>query len=728
MAECCCCQSENGAHEQYIVSLDNVAFDDEQDVKQGLEQNFGICSVQFDFFKGQIIINYNPVHIVLDEIKKALQTPGYILKTNYRKWFGKIFEKHGNKIRLIFSTVLVLASWIMLGIFGKRYMFPLRLTAPLPEEAIYIAINCIVIAIAGMPTIKGVLSAVRERKLNVSVLIAIAAIGAILLKDWIEAATVLYITVVGEALESFALDRSNSDVLATSISGMRRALVKNVDGDIAEVPIHKVSKGQILIIRQGMKIPVDGSISSGEGQINEAVLTGESRFLEKRAGDNVFAGSILENGNLEVTVNTRASESAFAQIVKLVEHAREHKTGWEKTVDKFARYFVPLIITLGAAVFTGGIVFFKMDLLEAAERAITILVVACPCGLVLATPTAISAGIGKAAHLGILFRNGNIIERLAKVSTLLVDKTGTLTYARPEVVQVKTFGGISENDLFSIAATVEQNSHHPIARAVCTYAGSKNISPGKVDAFMEFEGGGSTAKINGELYKVGAFWLMDDGRDVAEEVTYWMDEKKKQGSGYVLVADSKNILGGFCVEDKVREDAASVIKRLRVAGIKEISMITGDHEAVAKRVAGLLGVDNCIAECMPDTKLKYVIEKKSQGQIVAMVGDGINDAPALAEADVGIAMGAMGSDVAMAAGDISLMNRDLKGLADVFVLSKKVLGVIRWNVFFAIFWNIVMVALVSIGHLRMLMGALLHQISVIIIILSSYSLFMRRVK
>ena len=725
---CSCCQSDPSEHGVYEISLDKIHFIDERELKRGMEQNFGICAARFDFFKGKLIVEHNPKHITIAEINEALNTPGYIIKKNLGQWVGKAAEKHGQRLRLITSAVLVIASWTLLFMFGERYFFPQQITAPSPIELVYIFLNLLAIAISGIPTLRGTLAAIRDRKLNVSVLIAVAATGAVLLGDWLEAATVLFITVVGEAMEGAALVRSKKEVLVASVAGAKCALVKDEKGQTVEVPIYKVAKGQILEVHQGMKIPVDAKVIKGNGQVNEAAITGESRFLTKQPGANVFAGAILESGFLEIEAVSDAANTALARIAQLVEEARKQNTDWETTVDKFARYFVPLILIVGAVVTAVTFLIFKVDLLEAVERGITILVVACPCALVLATPTAISASVGKAAKLGIIFKNGNVMERLSKITALFIDKTGTLTYSRPNVVQVKNFGDVSENDVLRATIMVEKNSSHPIANTLCGFAKSKNISLEEADEFMEFEGGGACAKKGGRLFKVGAKWLIDDGRDFPEEVLQWIDESEKEGFSYILVADDERVLGGFRLSDEVREDARDVLLRLRSFAIKKVVMLTGDRTTIAKHVAEELGVDHYIAECMPDTKLKKINSEKAAGEIVAMVGDGINDAPALVAADIGIAMGAMGSDAAVAASDISLMNKNLKGLADAVSLSKVAFNTIRWNIVFAVLGNFIMVGIVSMGHLNMLVGALMHQASALIVILNSYSIFIRRLK
>jgi len=716
---CCCCQGEESSHSMHTVSLDQIVYEDEQRMKKGLEQNYGICSVRFDYFTGRLLIEYNSGHIGPEEINLALQAPGFVLETNIKQWLGVLLEKHGERLRLVISGVFLLASWTVFFIQGWDYKFP---------SISYILLNLLTISIAGMPTLKGLKAAIRDRKLNVSVLIGIAVVSAIALLNWLEAATVLFITVVGEAMERGALDRSRNEVVVATIVGAKHALVKEENGRIVEVPVHKVVRGQRLVVLQGESIPVDGIVVAGGAQVNQSALTGESELVSKSVNDKVYAGTLLEQGKLEMDAVTVGGETAVARIARMVEQARQQRTDWEKTVDRFARYFVPVIIVVGIGVFATNLLLFSTDLVEAMERAVTVWVVACPCALVLATPTAISAGVGKAAKLGVLFKNGNIIERLAKLSVLLMDKTGTLTYGRPKVIAVKAFEGNTEADVVSAAVIVERQSQHPLAKAVCAYARSQTTSPGEADRFMEFEGGGACAKVGDRLIKVGAQWLMEDGRDIPDEVSRWIDASQNEGYTPILVADDHAVLGGFRIADEVREDSRDVLDSLRKKGVDRIVMVTGDKAAVAERVAKSLDVDDCFPECMPDTKLKKLAEVKGPNVVVGMVGDGINDAPALAAADVGIAMGAIGSDAAVAASDVSLMTKTLGGLAESFVLSKMVLSTIRWNIFFAVTVNLLMVVLATYGHVNMILGAFFHQVSALVVILNSYLLFFRKVR
>jgi len=494
---------------------------------------------------------------------------------------------------------------------------------------------------------------------------------------------------------------------------------------IVKVPVHKVQKGHLVSVHQGMRIPVDGIIKQGSVQVNEAPITGESDFRLKGENDKVYAGTIVENGAMDMEAVAAGGNTVLAQIAKLVEKARNETTESEKVVDKFARYAIPTILAISVAVFAGSAL-LGIPIIEALERGITILIVACPCALVLATPTAVNAGIARVAKSGILFKNGTVMENLAKVRTLFMDKTGTLTYSRPAVIELKAFNNYTEEEVVQAAALVEQKSLHPLAQAISKYCERYSIRVEEPDKFLEFEGGGVAAIKGDKHFKVGTFWLIDDGREFPSEILDYIEETQKQGATNVIVANMKDIMGIFRMADEVRGDAKQTIEVLRKEGIEKFVMLTGDNEMVAAHVSNVLGIDDYYAQCMPDTKLNKIREEKNSGRMVAMVGDGINDAPALAEADVGVSMGAMGSEAAVEAGDVSLMKDNVSDLKTAIRFSKLTLSTIKMNILFAVLVNIVAVGFASLGSLTMLWGAVVHQASALVVILNSMTLFIRK--
>jgi len=723
MAEgCLCCAGNVKQHKKYAVRLSNVNYEDEQTLKKSLEQNYGICSVQVNLFEGVLSIEYNPTKISLDEVRKALTLPNFILDKTLRSVVGTFGEKYGERMRLIFSSICIVLSWTLFIIFQESYSIH-----GLQEitSILYILINGITIFVAGYPTFKLGYQSLRQKKLNVHVLISIASLGAILIGDWLEAATVLYIAIIGGALEKLSLRQSKEDIFSVLMIGTREALVKDEAGVIVKVPVHKVQKGHLVSVHQGMRIPVDGIIKQGSVQVNEAPITGESDFRLKGENDKVYAGTIVENGAMDMEAVAAGGNTVLAQIAKLVEKARNETTESEKVVDKFARYAIPTILAISVAVFAGSAL-LGIPIIEALERGITILIVACPCALVLATPTAVNAGIARVAKSGILFKNGTVMENLAKVRTLFMDKTGTLTYSRPAVIELKAFNNYTEEEVVQAAALVEQKSLHPLAQAISKYCERYSIRVEEPDKFLEFEGGGVAAIKGDKHFKVGTFWLIDDGREFPSEILDYIEETQKQGATNVIVANMKDIMGIFRMADEVRGDAKQTIEVLRKEGIEKFVMLTGDNEMVAAHVSNVLGIDDYYAQCMPDTKLNKIREEKNSGRMVAMVGDGINDAPALAEADVGVSMGAMGSEAAVEAGDVSLMKDNVSDLKTAIRFSKLTLSTIKMNILFAVLVNIVAVGFASLGSLTMLWGAVVHQASALVVILNSMTLFIRK--
>jgi Zn2+/Cd2+-exporting ATPase len=718
MGEHCCGGCGNHSHHEYVISLDTISYKDEKSLKNLLEQNYGICHVKIDLFAGTLTIVYEKAKITEKEVKQALNSPNFILKKTMKRWIGAFNEKYSNMLKMVVSTILFIISWSFFIALREGYELP---------DLKFIVINLTGIIIAGIPIFSFALKSLKKKKLTVHLLISIAVVGTILLGHWMEALTVLVITLWGEFLEDFTLKRSKKDFSASFLLGARSVLVK--DGDkIIEVPLHKAKKDQVVLVKQGMKIPLDGVIVKGKANVDESPITGESTFREKNVKDSVFAGSIVEMGSLEIKVTTVGTETVIAQIAKLVEKAREEKSDSEKMVDKFACYIIPIVLFLGFMIFVINYMVLKLGFLVSFGRGITGLVVACPCAVILATPTAVSAGLAIAARKGIIFKTAKVIEILSKIKVLFLDKTGTLTHNRPKIVEIKTFDNYTKEEVLICAGMAEKNSTHPLAKSVLEKVKQDNLSIEDPDSFFEFEGGGVAVKKGEDHIKVGGLWLMEDGREISKEVTDCIGNIKNKGYTSVLVTKNEAVIGAILFEDEIRKDASSVLARVRQQGVEHIVMLTGDHKNVAETVSAKVGVDQYFADCMPDTKIEQVTKAKENNILVAMVGDGINDAPALASADVGITMGALGSEAAIEAGDVCLMKDDFAMLNTAINISSEVSKTIKYNLFFAVFFNLVMIVFVFFGKIDILLGAILHQVSVLAVILNSLRFFVRRFK
>jgi heavy metal translocating P-type ATPase len=478
-----------------------------------------------------------------------------------------------------------------------------------------------------------------------------------------------------------------------------------------------VKPKEVVIVKPGERVPVDGKIISGCTSINQSMLTGESVPIERGVGDRVYCGTINETGSCEIEATQVAEDTKLAQIKRLILEAQAEKSPIQRVMDRFARYFIPAILSLAFLVFlvTGDLI-----------RAITILIVACPCALVLGTPTAVVAAIGNAARQGILIKGGIFLEQMGRLKVLLMDKTGTLTYGRPKVVEIKVLDGMDEKEVLTWAAIAEKRSEHPLARAIQEKAEEAGLPIPHPTSFENFRGKGVRVEWENKTIMVGSSEMMNDqGIPIPEDIKELLNAKAYQGMTSLLIALDHQISGVFFIADTLREKAKVTIDKIRKEGVSEIWMLTGDSHQVADRIGKELGI-RYEAKLLPEEKVLRVKEWKKQGQVVAMVGDGVNDAPALAAADVGIAMGAVGTDVAIETADIALMADELEKIPTVIRLSRKALRVIKQNLIFALVFNTVLVTLSAQGWVSMIIGAVMHQASSLLVILSSMRLLRKK--
>jgi Cd2+/Zn2+-exporting ATPase len=473
-------------------------------------------------------------------------------------------------------------------------------------------------------------------------------------------------------------------------------------------------------VREGERIPVDGIVRGGSAAVNQAPVTGESMPVDKTAGDEVYIGTLAESGALIVEATRVGEETTLARIARIVEAAQQREAPIQRALDRLAGWLVPVMLALAVVVFfvTGDV-----------KRAITVLIVACPCALVLATPTAVMAAIARAARAGVLIKGGQHLEAAARLHTIVFDKTGTLTHGLPEVAHVQRFCEHSEAELVEMAAVAEKMSAHPVARAIARKAEALGVSADDPTRFEAHHGRGVVAEHNGQKLVVGQRALMDEHEvELGEDFGAHIDEHHQRGHTTIVVAHDGKICGTICVSDTVRDRADESIRALRDLGIEKVVMLTGDNRRVAMQIAGALGLDEVKAEVLPEQKAQHIesLQAGARGRGVAMVGDGVNDAPALAVADVGIAMGVTGTDVAHEAADIALMVDDLSKIAFAVGLSRQALRVIKQGLWFALAYNILMVAAASTGHLHMIGGAIAHQTSSVLVILNAMRLLRYR--
>jgi Cd2+/Zn2+-exporting ATPase len=498
-----------------------------------------------------------------------------------------------------------------------------------------------------------------------------------------EAAATLFLFAVAELLESYSMDRARNAIKALMDLSPAEATVRRGGAEL-RVPVTDVAVGETVVVRPGEKLPVDGEVTGGRSSVNQAPITGESMPVDKEIGAEVFAGSLNGQGVLEIRSTKPASDTTLARIIHAVEEAQASRAPSQTFVDRFARVYTPLVVLAAVliAVLPPLAGFGAWG--TWVYRALAMLVVACPCALVISTPVTIVSGLAGAARAGILIKGGVHLEHAGAIDTVCFDKTGTLTEGRPAVTDVVALDGRSETEILQLAAGVERRSEHPLARAVIEHARAREITPLESTDFEALVGRGARARVGEHTTYVGNERLADElGVSLAQSAEV-LERFEREGRTTVLVMTARKPLGVFAIADQVRPEAAAALRALHEAGIRRTIMLSGDNGGTARAVAAELGVDDYRAELLPEDKVRIVRELEARGNRVAFVGDGVNDAPALAAATVGVAMGAAGTDVALETADIALMADDLTKLAVAMRLSRRALQVIRQNVAFAI--------------------------------------------
>jgi Cd2+/Zn2+-exporting ATPase len=687
-----------------IVNIENIHCGDcALNIERSVEHVPGVLSAEVSYVLSSATIYYDPHRVEEDRIKKAITKPGYAVRETLAERTWAFWEERRSFIFLSLSGVTLGLSWIFVWIGLGPFYLPTAL-----------AIASLILG--GYPIVKSAIKTLLIPDLNVDTLVSIAAISATAVGAYREAATVIFIMLLGEFLEGVTVGKARKAIASLIQLSPKTAWVRREDKEV-QVPIEDVKPKEVVIVRPGERIPVDGKIISGCGSINQSTLTGESIPVEKETGDKVYCGTFNESGSCEIEATQVADDTKLAQIKRLILEAQAEKSPTQRVMDRFSRYFIPAIILIAFATFlvTGEII-----------RAITILIVACPCALVLGTPTAVVAAIGNAARQGILIKGGAYLEQMGRLKTLLMDKTGTLTHGRPKVVELNVLDGMDEKEVLYWAAIAEKRSEHPLARAITEKAEELGLSIPHPQSFENFRGKGVKVQWNSKTIIVGSSEMMkSEGVDIPESAKGSLELKQSEGMTSLLVTLDRRLLGIISIADTLREGAKEAIDKIREQGVSEIWMLTGDSELVADRIGKQLGI-RYEAKLLPEEKVMRVKEWKKQGQIVAMVGDGVNDAPALAAADIGIAMGAVGTDVAIETADIALMTDELEKIPTVIRLSQKALRVIRENLIFALFFNAVLVILSAQGWVTMILGAVMHQASSLLVILSSMRLLRKK--
>lgn len=545
--------------------------------------------------------------------------------------------------------------------------------------------------------------AVLRLRPDINLLVVIAVIGASVIGEWAEAATVVFLFGVAEWLEGWADRRARRAVEALLEIAPKTATVKR-DGQFVEVLAEEVAVGDTIAVKSAMNIPLDGEVLAGESSVNQAPITGESVPVDKKPGDTVFAGTINGEGSLEIRVTKAAGDTTLARIIRLVQQAQEEKAPTERFVDVFARFYTPSVTVVALLIFLVPPLLFGGDWPEWLYRACVLLIIACPCALVISTPVSIVAGLTALARQGVLVKGGAHLEAIAKLQALAVDKTGTITEGKPQVQGIESFNGTSHAEILRIAAAVDVHSPHPLAKAVVEYATKNGIQFPRAENYQARSGRGAEGVVEGHAYFVGNHRFTHELGVCSPEIENRLATIEGRGQSVVIVGHRPHddcageVLGILAIGDTVRPNAAATIRSLHSAGVTSVVMLSGDNQRTADAIAKQVGIDAAQGDLLPEDKVTAVKALRERHGSVGMVGDGVNDAPAMATATIGIAMGGAGTDAAIETADVTLMTDDLAKIAETIRLGRRTMGIIRFNIAFALGLKALFLGLTLSGH------------------------------
>jgi Cd2+/Zn2+-exporting ATPase len=703
-------------------------------VESALTDVTGVESVDTQPTTGRAVVTYDPDRTDDQELVEAVEAAGY----EVTGWSG---EAEGESTEAttpqsVWTSTRALKTWASGAVLFVGILLEFLLHSLNPAVAQVLGNDLLAadvlfllgIAVGGQAIVRNGYYSLKQVNLDIDLLMSIAIFGAIAAslafgeRLYFEAATLAFLFSVSELLERYSMDRARNSLEELMELSPDEATVLR-DGDEETVPVEDVRVGDVVAVRPGEKIPMDGVVVDGESAVNQAPITGESVPVDKTEGEEVYAGTINEAGYLEVEVTAAATENTLARIVEMVEDAQANRTEREQFVDRFAAYYTPVVVSIGIVMGVVPPLLFGGQWATWVLRGLTLFVLACPCAFVISTPVSVVSGVTSAAKNGVLVKGGNHLEAMGAVEAVAFDKTGTLTKGELTVTDVVPLGDRGETDVLRAARGLEARSEHPIGDAIVEHAADEGVETEAVDDFDSITGKGVTADIGGETHYAGKPGLFeelgfdlshvhartdggvvtqqprdrcerDDCLDLLEDL---VPRLQSEGKTVVLVGTADELVGVIAVADEVRPEAKAAVQRLRDLGVERTVMLTGDNERTARAIADQVGVDEFRAELLPDEKVAAVEELTDEFEAVAMVGDGVNDAPALATATVGVAMGAAGTDTALETADIALMGDDLTRLPYLYDLSHRANGVIRQNVWASLGAKAVLAAGVPLG-------------------------------
>lgn len=658
-------------------------------VEHALKELPGVSGVQVFLASEKAILRADPGLVGLPAIRQAVKQAGYEVpeafapaETTAPPSRMTMMQGYTRRVLTLFGIVfcavlfiVVVGEW--LGLFSK-------ITALVPWY-----VGLVVVAVAGYPVFKNVVQAALKKQVISHTLMSVGVLAALAVGEWATAVVVVFFMRVGDYAEHFTTERARRAVKDLTALAPQKARLER-GGEEIETPIGEVRPGDVVVVRPGEEIPVDGEVISGQASVNQASITGEAMPVEVGPGARVYASSLAQMGSLRLCATAVGADSTFGRVIRLVEEAEAHKANVQRFADKFSAYYLPVVAGVALLTFL-----LRRDPLATAA----VLVVACSCSFALATPIAMLASIGAGAKRGLLIKGGKYLETLARADVLLVDKTGTLTLGRPQIAAILPAAGFSEDDVLALAAGAERYSEHPLAGAVRTAAAQRGLGLAAPQDFRAVPGLGVFANLEGRRVAVGSRRLLE-----ADPAWPELTQLEMQSRTLLYVLTDGRLAGVLAADDTLRPEVGQALQETRRLGIKRVELLTGDNAASAGRLAALLGVD-FRAGLLPEDKISVVKEYQAKGHVVVMVGDGINDAPALAQADVGIAMGAAGTDVAIEAAAIALMREDWLLVPQALRIARRTMGVVRGNIIFTTVYNLVGLSLAAFGILPPIFAA-----------------------
>ncbi|HEC91207.1 MAG TPA: heavy metal translocating P-type ATPase [Alphaproteobacteria bacterium] len=659
----------------------------------------------FDVLGGRMMVLDDAGPVSAEEILKAVRRTG-MSAVEWRE-DDKDAERASDKRRRAQARLTALSGlalfgglavhvWLAGGLAETLRLFAGRDGGPMPTAEL--AAYALAIGFGGRYVVVKAWYAARSLRPDMNLLMVIAVAGAAVIGEWFEAAVVSFLFALSLLLESWSVGRARRAIAKLLDLAPPSVRLKLADGEEKDIPAAEVSVGSRFIVKPGDRIALDGRVTAGLSAVNQAPITGESVPVSKEPGDDVYAGTINGEGALEVESTKAANDTTLARIIRLIEEAQGRRAHAEQWVEKFARIYTPAVIIFAIAVFVLPPLVFGGAWDDWFYRALVLLVIACPCALVISTPVSIVSALAAAARNGVLVKGGAYIEQPARLKAIAFDKTGTLTQGRPEVVGVAPLGGHTAEELLERAVALEARSTHPLARAILDYGQRIGVAPDPGGNVRVLPGKGVSGRFRGEEFWLGSHRYLVERRQETAEVNATARKFERDGRTVVVIGNESHVCGLIAVADTVRPAAQGVIEALRRLGVAHLVMLTGDNLATAKAIAAEVGIDEVKAELLPEDKVAAVEELVSKYGTVAMLGDGVNDAPAMASASFGIAMGAMGSDAAIETADIALMTDDLAKLSWLIGHSRRTLAVIRQNITFSLGVKAIFVVLTFAGY------------------------------